>query len=102
MRWRPSRTLLLVIIGGFSTLLYLQDFTIATYPWVFLPLFGLYGCAVGVVFRKPSGSTPAGLAMIIGFAVPFRCIVLCSPLLLSSDLSPYAWNSRPHRAAIHR
>ena len=101
MRWRPSRTLLLVIIGGVSTLLYLQDFTIATYPWVFLPLFGLYGFAVGVVFRKPSGSTPAGLAIILGFAVLFRCLVLFSPLVLSSDLYRYVWDGRVQRAGIN-
>src|SRR6266571_3877943 len=100
MRWRPSRTLLLVIIGGVSTLLYLQDFTIATYPWVFLPLFGLYGFAVGVVFRKPSGSTPAGLAIILGFAVLFRCLVLFSPLVLSSDLYRYVWDGRVQRAGM--
>src|SRR2546427_4315845 len=101
MRWRPSRTLLLVIIGGVSTLLYLQDFTIATYPWVFLPLFGLYGFAVGVVFRKPSGSAPASLAIILGFAVLFRCLVLFSPLVLSSDLYRYVWDGRVQRAGIN-
>jgi len=101
MGWRPSRTLLLVIIGSVSTLLYLQDFTIATYPWVFLPLFGLYGFAVGVVFRKPSGSTTSGLVIILGFAVLFRCIVLFSPLLLSSDLYRYVWDGRVQRAGIN-
>src|SRR5215467_11458449 len=102
MGWRPSRTLLLVVIGGVSTILYRQDFTIATYPWVFLPLFGLYGCAVGVVFfKKPSGSTTSGLAIMLGFAVLFRCIVLFSPLLLSSDLYRYVCDGRVQRAGIN-
>src|SRR5215471_3758986 len=101
MGWRPSRTLLLVIIGSVSTFLYLQDYTIATYPWVFLPLFGLYGLAVGLVFSKPSGSMTSCLAIIIGFAVLFRCLVLFSPLLLSSDLYRYVWDGRVQRAGIN-
>src|SRR5215831_5031064 len=100
MRWRPSRTLLLVIIGSVSTLLYLQDYTVATYPWVFLPLFGLYGLAVGLVFSKPSGSTTSCLVIIIGFGVLFRGLVLFSPLL-SSDLYRYVWDGRVQRAGIN-
>jgi len=101
MRWRLSRTLLLAILGSVSTLLYLQDFTITTYLWVFLPLFGLYGCAVGVVFSKPSGSATSCLAVIIGFAVIFRGIVLFAPLLLSSDLYRYVWDGRVQRVGIN-
>lgn len=100
MGWRPSRTLLLVIIGSVSTLLYLQDFSMATYLWVFLPLFGLYGCAVGVVCLKPFGSTTSRVALIVGFAVLFRCLGLFAPLL-SSDLYRYVWDGRVQRAGIN-
>jgi hypothetical protein len=102
-RWyRPSaRPLLLLVLGSVSTLLYVQDYTMATYLWRFLPLCGLYGCALGLVFRKSSRARPACLAVIAGFAVVFRLLVLPSPLVLSSDLYRYVWDGRVQRAGIH-
>jgi hypothetical protein len=50
LHWTSARIVLLLVMGSVSTLLYLQDFTIATYLRVFFPLFGLYGLAVVVMF----------------------------------------------------
>ena len=99
--WKSPRILLLAVIGSVSTLLYLQDFTMATYLWVFLPLFGLYGLALGLVFRKPFEASATCLALIVAFAVVFRLLVLASPLVLSSDLYRYVWDGRVQRAGIN-
>jgi hypothetical protein len=99
-QWLSSRALLLLALGSVSTLLYLQDFTIATYLWVFFPLFGLYGLAVGLIFQKRPGSASC-MALIVGFAVVFRLIVLFSPLVLSSDLYRYVWDGRVQRAGVN-
>jgi len=67
---------------------------------VFFPLFGLYGLAVVTVFwKRPSSSLY--LALIVGFAVVFRLIVLFSPLVLSGDLYRYVWDGRVQRAGIN-
>ena len=98
--WTSARVLLLLAVGSVSTLFYLQDFTIATYLWVFFPLFGLYGLAVVSVFwKRPSSSSC--LRLIVGFAVVFRLIVLFSPLVLSSDLYRYVWDGRVQRAGVN-
>jgi hypothetical protein len=99
-QWTSSRVLLLLAVGSVSTLLYLQEFTIATYLRVFLPLFGLYGLAViGIFWRRPGASSCPGL--IVGFAVVFRLLVLFSPPVLSSDLYRYIWDGRVQRAGIN-
>ena len=98
--WTSARVLLLLAVGSVSTLLYLQDVTIATYLRVFFPLFGLYGLAVVSVFRKCPGSASC-LRLIVGFAVVFRLIVLFSPLVLSSDLYRYVWDGRVQRAGMN-
>ncbi len=98
--WTSARIFLLLAVGSVSTLLYLQDFTIATYLWVFFPLFGLYGLAVVIVFWKRPGSSSC-LILIVGFAVVFRLIVLFAPLVLSSDLYRYVWDGRVQRAGVN-
>lgn len=98
--WTSARVLLLLALGSVSTLVYLQDYTIATYLWVFFPLFGLYGLAVVSIFWQRSGSS-AGLVLIVGFAVVFRLLVLFSPLVLSTDLYRYVWDGRVQRAGIN-
>jgi alpha-1,6-mannosyltransferase len=98
--WTSARIFLLLAVGSVSTLFYLQDFTIATYLRVFFPLFGLYGLAVVVMFWKRPGSSSC-LALIVGFAVVFRLIVLFSPLVLSGDLYRYVWDGRVQRAGVN-
>lgn len=98
-RWAAARVPLLLVLGGGSTLLYLQGFTLFTYLWVFFPLFALYGLAAVVIFRQPASS--ACLVLIIGFAVVFRLLVLDSPPVLSSDLYRYVWDGRVQRAGIN-
>ena len=100
-QWRSPRALLLLALGSVSTLFYLQDFTIATYLWVFFPLFGLYGLAVGLIFLQKSPGSASGVALIVGFAIVFRLIVLFSPLVLSSDLYRYVWDGRVQRAGVN-
>src|SRR5712692_5054786 len=99
-QWPSARVLLLLAVGSVSTLFYLQDFTIATYLRVFFPLFGLYGLAVVVMFWKRPGSSSC-LALIVGFVVVFRFIVLFSPLVLSGDLYRYVWDGRVQRAGVN-
>jgi hypothetical protein len=92
---------LLLIIGSLSTLLYGQHFTIATYLWLFVPLLGLYGAALTLVFSKSPPASGSCLAIVIGFAVAFRVLLLFSPLVLSSDLYRYVWDGRVQRAGIN-
>jgi len=99
-QWPSARVLLLLAVGSLSTLLYMQEFTIATYLRVFVPLFGLYGLAVGLIFWKPPGSS-SSLVLLVGFAVVFRLLVLFSPLVLSSDLYRYVWDGRVQRAGVN-
>jgi alpha-1,6-mannosyltransferase len=89
----------LAFIGGVSTLLYLQRFTMASYLYVFFALFGLYGLAVLVIFRKRERN--ACLVLIGGFAILFRLILVFSPLTLSSDLYRYIWDGRVQHAGIN-
>jgi hypothetical protein len=99
-QWRSPCALLLLALGSLSTLFYLQDFTIATYLWVFFPLFGLYGLAAWLIFQQRPGSASC-VALMVGFAVVFRLIVLFSPLVLSSDLYRYVWDGRVQRAGLN-
>ena len=99
--WRASPALLLLLLGGVSACLYTQEYTIATYPWVFFPLFALYGLALALVFRQPAGMSATCLALILAFAVLFRLLVVVSPLVLSDDLYRYVWDGRVQRAGIN-
>ncbi|MGE3537679.1 MAG: glycosyltransferase 87 family protein [Candidatus Tectimicrobiota bacterium] len=102
MLQRPRvRVCLLGLLGGVSVCLYAQEFTIATYLWVFVPLCGLYGLALGVVFGRSAAGAPGSLALIVVFAVLFRLLVVASPLILSSDLYRYVWDGRVQRAGIN-
>jgi hypothetical protein len=101
LSWKYARPLLLLVGGSVSTLLYLQEYTIATYLWVFLPLYGLYSAALALVFGTPSATARIDLAIIVGFAVLFRLLALASPLILSSDLYRYVWDGRVQRAGIN-
>ncbi len=116
MGWRSRSFLLLAGVGGTSALLYLVNFRLASlldhlgiidpkggalaaYPYLFFPLFALYGLAVAAVFRKRSGPTFVGL--IVGFAILFRVTLLASPPVLSSDLYRYIWDGRVQIAGIN-
>lgn len=111
MGWPPSQALLLSILGSISTLLYVQDYTLATYLWRFFPLLGLYGLALWLVLRTAitppgvwrgvSAASTTRLAVIVVFAVVFRLLVVASPLVLSSDLYRYVWDGRVQRAGIN-
>lgn len=101
MRWPPAQVLLLSILGSVSTLLYVQDYTLATYLWRFFPLLGLYGLALWLVYSKPPGASATCLTVIVAFAVVFRLLVVASPLVLSSDLYRYVWDGRVQRAGIN-
>ena len=101
MGWHPSRALLLSMLGSVSTLLYWQDYTLATYLWRFFPLLGLYGLALWLVWGTLPGASTARLTVIVVFAVVFRLLVVSSPLVLSSDLYRYVWDGRVQRAGIN-
>lgn len=98
---RSSQTFLLLLLGGVSAFFYTQEYTLATYPWVYFPLFGLYGLALVLVFRASSGSSASWLTLIVGFAVLFRLLAVFSPLVLSTDLYRYVWDGRVQRAGIN-
>jgi alpha-1,6-mannosyltransferase len=99
--WQPSGAWLLVLLGCLSTWLYTREYTLATYPWVFFPLFGLYGVALLLVWRQVTVSSPVNLAVILVFAVVFRLVTASSPLILSTDLYRYVWDGRVQRAGIN-
>ena len=96
---RNPSLVLLTVIGGVSALLYTQRLTMASYLYVFFALFGLYGLALLVIFRKRAGCSC--LMLIGGFAVLFRLILVFSPLFLSSDLYRYIWDGRVQHAGIN-
>jgi hypothetical protein len=81
--------------------LYTQEYTLATYLWVFMPLFGLYVLALGLVWHPPSPSSPSCLGLILVFAVLFRLLAVWSPLILSTDLYRYVWDGRVQRAGVN-
>ncbi len=95
------RVWLLGLLGGVSVYFYAQEFTTATYLWVFVPLFGLYGLALWCVFWQSVERSPACLRLIVAFAVLFRLLVVPTPLVLSSDLYRYVWDGRVQRAGIN-
>jgi alpha-1,6-mannosyltransferase len=99
MARRNFAVVLLALIGGASTFLYTQRFTMASYLYVFFALFGLYGLAVLVIFRKRHHDSC--LVLIGGFAILFRLILIFSPLTLSSDLYRYIWDGRVQHAGIN-
>ena len=99
MGLRNSPVVALACIGGVSTLLYMQRFTMASYLYVFFALFGLYLLAVLVIFRKRDHH--ACLVLIGGFAILFRLIQVVAPPTLSSDLYRYIWDGRVQHAGIN-
>lgn len=110
MGWPPSHVVLLSILGSVSSLLYVQDYTLATYLWRFFPLLGLYGLALWLVLRTAitppvwrgvSAASTTRLGVIVACAVVFRLLVVSSPLVLSSDLYRYVWDGRVQRAGIN-
>ena len=115
MGWRSRSFLLLAGVGSISTLLYFANFRLASflqylgiinldrgalaaYPYLFFPLFAIYGVALAVVFWKRSG--PPYLGLILGFALLFRVALFFSPLVLSSDIYRYIWDGRVQAAGI--
>jgi hypothetical protein len=74
--------------------------TLAAYVLLYLVLFVVYLLAVVVVLRWPAFDRST-LAIIFGFAVLFRLVVLPSPVLLSSDLYRYLWDGRVQRSGMN-
>jgi len=89
----------LTLIGGISTLLYMQRFTMTSYLYGFFALFALYLLAMLVIFRKRAHKSY--IVLIGGFAILFRLILVFSPLTLSSDLYRYIWDGRVQHAGIN-
>lgn len=63
------------------------------HPAVVAALFALYLVAIWMVLRRLP-STPRLLAVILGFAIVFRALMLTTPVYLSSDLYRYLWDGR--------
>ena len=96
--WTSARVLLLLAVGSVSTLLYLQDVTIATYLRVFFPLFGLYGLAVVSVFRKRPGSCSyAARPVVITNSSPASGACAPRALPASSGFQPWCGRSASAR-----
>ena len=92
----------LVVIGIFSAALYALAVRIATWlgmeplachPALVAALFALYLVGLWLVLRRLP-STPHVLAVILGFAVLFRALMLPTPVYLSSDIYRYLWDGR--------
>ena len=100
-----ERTAVVVALGALgilSTALYAVAVPIATWlgkeplachPAVVAALFLLYLGAFWLVGRRLA-STPRVVAVILGFAVLFRALMLTTPIYLSSDLYRYLWDGR--------
>lgn len=61
-----------------------------------LPLLLLYGLAVLLVLRRPTGP----LSLILVGAAAFRLVLLFSPPVLSDDIYRYVWDARVQAAGI--
>ncbi|MCI0369962.1 MAG: glycosyltransferase 87 family protein [candidate division NC10 bacterium] len=70
------------------------------YVGLSLGLFVLYLLAAWLVLRRPSGER-TGLAMILGFGLLFRLVLLPTPVMLSTDLYRYLWDGRVQWAGIN-
>lgn len=74
--------------------------SLAGHLGIFGLVFVLYLAAMWLVMRRMR-STPAALAVILGFALLFRVIMLATPVYLSSDLYRYLWDGRVQRAGVN-
>jgi hypothetical protein len=70
------------------------------YVVLYLILFVVYALAVLAVVRRPPFDR-ATVAIVVGFALLFRLVVLVSPVILSSDLYRYLWDGRVQRSGIN-
>src|SRR5262245_36827702 len=70
--------------------------------WVFPRLFCAYLAAVWLALRRPpaAGRESGTLAVVLGFGLLFRLILLPTPVYLSSDLYRYLWDGRVQLAGV--
>jgi alpha-1,6-mannosyltransferase len=99
---RTADVVALGALGVLSTALYAVAVPIATWlgkkplachPAVVAALFILYLGALWLVGRHLA-SRPCVMAVILGFAVLYRALMLTTPIYLSSDLYRYLWDGR--------
>ena len=99
----------LVVLGTLSAAVYASAIPAAAWLGVeplawHLPafglLFGLYLAALWLVLRRMP-STPGAVAVVLGFALLFRLIMLLTPIYLSSDLYRYLWDGQVQWAGVN-
>jgi len=106
-RWRARAAI--AGLGGLSLLGYAIGF-----PWVaawdsqawgpyvvlFAAIFILYVLAAWVTLRRPRADGVL-VALILGFGLAFRVVLLPTPVVLSSDVYRYLWDGRVQWAGIN-
>lgn len=73
---------------------------LAAYPVAFAVLFGLYLASAWLVSVR-SLPTKQALAVVLGFGLLFRALMLPTPVYLSSDLFRYLWDGRVQLAGVN-
>jgi hypothetical protein len=105
---RVTRPGALVALGALSTVVYVAALPVAArlrleplacHVFVFGVAFGLYLGALRVVMRTGE-ATRVALAVVLGFALVFRGVMLPTPVYLSSDVYRYLWDGRVQRAGV--
>lgn len=87
--------------GSFLSLLFSVSYAVENYVNAVTPFLLIYGAAfivwgwaVWLILRSPSGAGSRGFWIIIGFAILFRLIVLPQESILDDDLYRYLWDGR--------
>jgi hypothetical protein len=72
----------------------------AAHVVIFGVLFVLYVAAMRVAFG-PAGRARGALALVLGFGLLFRLLMLPTPIYLSSDVYRYLWDGRVQLAGVN-
>ncbi|PIU13374.1 MAG: hypothetical protein COT21_02155 [Hadesarchaea archaeon CG08_land_8_20_14_0_20_51_8] len=99
--------IVLAILGILSLSLYLYTLRIGDlrahilpFEYVFFALFVIYLLALVVVLKAELPAIPT-IAIVVGFALIFRLVLLFSPPTLSDDIYRYVWEGKVQAAGIN-
>lgn len=98
----------LTLLGALSAVVYATAVPVAgwlgleplaAHAGVFATVFVLYLAAIPIA-RRGVRPAPGALAVVLGFGLLFRVLMLPTPVYLSSDLYRYLWDGRVQLAGV--